>query len=201
MVFACFLMLLCAIPALFSLLVLASWLPLAVAYLAAVALVNNPSQLQWFILCYISPFNVGSHAWAVTFSLGCGGLTVALNPGLPFLLGHIPLLAVRFFEGQLVILHPSLLYPACDWSGAVAQMLWDTGAWQLCRSWGPAAFRQPRTYVPWWRTFWWKMKGWQVKWRSSDSRNPPYCKMSAAVCQYWLSLLVLFLLYHANRTG
>ena len=79
-------MLLCAVPAL-SGHWLASWTPLAVASLAAWTLVNNPSQLQWFILCCTSPLNIGGfHTWAVTFSLGCGGLTVPLESWsvLPF---------------------------------------------------------------------------------------------------------------------
>lgn len=151
------------------------------------------------MLCYVSPLNIGG---SLAFSLWCGGLTVALSLGLSFLLGHLTLHTVRSFEGQLTMLLPSLLCPACDWSRAVAQILWGTGAWHLRWSWGSAAFRLFGIYVPQRRTFWWNMEGWQVKWRSPDSRNPPYCKMSAAV----LSVLIVpsgavFSLYHANRAG
>lgn len=83
------------------------------------------------------------------------------------------------------MLLPFLLYPSYIWPQAVAQVPQDVGAWQLHWSW------EPRIYVPWWRTFRWKMKVWQVKWRSPDSHSLPHYKMSAAVCLCWLSLLVL----------
>lgn len=125
-------------------------------------------------MAHISPLYI----WAVTFSLGRGNLTIVLS----FLLGHIPLLSVRCFGEQA---HHATSIPALSfyiWSQAVAQVLQDLGTWQIHWSW------EPRIYVPWWRTFRWQMKGWQVKWRSPDSHNLPQCKMLAAVS---LSLLVL----------
>lgn len=65
---------------------------------------------------HISPL----HVWAVTFSLGRSSLTVVLS----FLLGHIPLLTVRYFGEQAhhAISIPALsflhLIPSCGPSAA-----------------------------------------------------------------------------------
>lgn len=137
-------MLLCAVPALLGH-QFASWTTLAVASLAALARVNNPSQLWWFILCYISPLNTGgSHTWTA-FLIGMWQPNCCPEPWSVHSFGSHPSPCCDIFWRMA---HHATSIPARDWSSAVGQMLQDTGAWQLCWSREPTAFGYPGFMCP-----------------------------------------------------